>query len=227
MQKALKETKKPEETEELILRFNKTRMFFAEEEEEEEAKIVVSLKDITERKKAEESLKQRLEFEKTVSGISSRFINISNIDDAINISLADIGSLSGAGRVYLFLFREDNATMDNIYEWCAEGVSSQIDNLQNLSSNTVPWWMKKLRNGEVIHIKDVSKLPSEAKVEKEILESQNIKSLLVLPLNIRGKLAGFIGFDNVVRTGEWNNDDFDLLRISSEIIGNALEAQAD
>ena len=41
---------------ELILQFNTARMFLAEEEEEEEANIVVSLLDITERKRAEEEI---------------------------------------------------------------------------------------------------------------------------------------------------------------------------
>jgi len=44
---------------ELILQFDTARIFFAEEEEEEEeASIVVSLKDITERKKAEKELRE-------------------------------------------------------------------------------------------------------------------------------------------------------------------------
>ncbi|MBU4312410.1 MAG: PAS domain S-box protein, partial [Candidatus Omnitrophica bacterium] len=180
-------------------------------------------RDITERKRIEGFINRRLEFEKTASHVSFRFINLTNINDAINTSLADMGKLTGASRSYLFLFKEDGEKMDNTYEWYAEGVSPQIDNLQNLPSDMVPWWMRKLRNGEVIHIKDVSKLPLEARVEKEILEKQDIKSLLVLPVYIRRELIGFIGFDNVVRTGEWKEDDLALLRISSEIIGNALE----
>ena len=48
----------PNEIDELILEFDAARMFFAEEEEEEEASFVVSLKDITERKRAEEALKK-------------------------------------------------------------------------------------------------------------------------------------------------------------------------
>ncbi|MBU2584996.1 MAG: PAS domain S-box protein [Bacteroidetes bacterium] len=46
-----------DQTDEIVIEFNHSRMFLAEEEEEEEASIVVSLKDITERKKSEESLK--------------------------------------------------------------------------------------------------------------------------------------------------------------------------
>ena len=179
--------------------------------------------DITEHRRAEETIKRRLEFEKTVSTISSRFINVSNIDDAINTSLGDMGRACGVSRTYLFLFHQDGAFMDNTHEWCAEGVSPQIDNLQNLPCEMLPWWMRKLHNDSVIHITDVSKMPAEAKAEKEVLENQDIKSLLVLPIYLKGELAGFIGFDNVMETGEWSNDDLALLRTSSEIIGNALE----
>ena len=48
--------KKFDETEELVLELDMARIIFAEEEEEEEARIVVSIKDITESKKAEEEL---------------------------------------------------------------------------------------------------------------------------------------------------------------------------
>ena len=178
---------------------------------------------ITKLRPVEETIRFRLEFEKTISSVSSRFVGISDIDDAITDALEDIGKLSGASRAYLFLFNEDGATMDNTHEWCANGVSPQIDNLQNCSMDVAPWWMKKLRNNETIHITDVSKLPMEAQAEKEILEKQDIKSLFVLPLYIGGELNGFIGFDNVVETGGWSDNDIMLLRTSSEILGNALE----
>ena len=174
-------------------------------------------------KQAEKTIEFKLELEKTISSISSRLVGIYDIDDAITAMLGDIGKLSGASRAYLFLFNEDGTTMDNTHEWCAEGVSLQIDNLKNCPMDMAPWWMEKLRNNETIHITDVSKLPVEAQAEREILESQDIKSLLVLPLYIGGELNGFIGFDNVAETGRWTDNDVPLLRISSEILGNALE----
>lgn len=178
--------------------------------------------DITETVKAEEQIKRRLEFEKTISRISSRFVRFSDIDETINTSLGEVGLVSGASRVYLFLFNNDTTKMDNTHEWCADGVSPQIDRLKNLPSAMFPWWMEKLKKPEVIHIRDVSKLPA-ANAEKEILESQDIKSLLVLPVNIKDKLIGFLGFDDVMETGVWSTEDIALLRVLSEIIGNAFE----
>ncbi len=191
--------------------------------DEKKGIVQVIVRDITERKRMEETINRRLKFEETVACISSRFISYSNIDGSINNSLADIGHLSGASRTYVFTFRENGAMMNNTHEWCGEGVSPQIDNLQDLPSEMFPWWMAKLRKGEVIHVKNVSKMPAEAKAEKEILESQDVRSLLVLPLNVEGKLAGFIGFDNIMEVGKWRDEDLAILRVFSEILGNALE----
>ncbi|MFH1903936.1 MAG: ATP-binding protein [bacterium] len=59
---------KGKETEGLVLEFDVARMFLAEEEEEEEeeASIVVSLKDVTERKKAEKVLQENKEFNRAL-----------------------------------------------------------------------------------------------------------------------------------------------------------------
>ena len=75
--------------------------------------------------------------------------------------------------------------------------------------------------GEAIHIADASKMTDLT--EKQMLLSQGIKSALVLPLSNKGKLIGFIGFDNINETGEWDDNKLAILRMSAEIIGNALE----
>jgi len=178
-----------------------------------------------ERKKIEKKLKQRLIFEKTVSTVSSRFIAVKNINLAINQTLRDIGRLSGASRAYIFFFSKDGKIMSNTHEWCRKNVSPQIKNLQNIPSNSLPWWVAQLRKGNTIHITDVSKMPKAAKATQKLLKSQSIKSLLVIPLHTGGKLIGFAGFDDVAQAGEWNDDDLMLLRICSEIVGKALESE--
>jgi len=177
--------------------------------------------DITERKRAEEAMRRRLEFEKIVSAMSSRFI-ASDIDGTVEAALGDMGRLSGASRVYLFLFDERRTVMNNTHEWCAAGVAPQIDNLQNLPTNTFGWWMDKLLRGEVIRIPDVSGLPAEAQAERKILEEQDIQSVLVFPLGVGGRLGGFVGFDDVFEARGWSEEDLSLLQICSDVIGNAI-----
>jgi len=92
--------------------------------------IAERLGRIVEYKQAEETIKLRLESEKTISKISSRFVTALNLDDAINKSLKDMGVLTTASRSYLFMLKKDATFMDNTHEWCAEGVTPQIDNCE-------------------------------------------------------------------------------------------------
>jgi PAS domain S-box-containing protein len=177
--------------------------------------------ELNERKRATEIIQRRLEFEETIAKVSSRFVGLANIDMAINDSLADIGILNQASRGYLFLLDSGNNIMNRTHDWYADGVSPLTNGLKSIPWEMFPEWMVKLSNGEAIHIADASKIPDIT--EKQMLQSQGIKSALVLPLSIHGKLAGFIGFDNIDEAGEWDDNNIAFLRISSEIIGNALE----
>ena len=187
-------------------------------------------RNVTEQKRAMEHLKQadralarRLFLEELMSAASGRFVGLYDMDEAIDETLQDIGTASGASRSYLFIFKANGILMDNTHEWCAPGVPPEKDNLQDLPSSTLPWWMKTLKQERLIHITDVDSLPEEAVAEREILQAQNIKSLIVIPVVIGGELSGFIGFDNVERSGIWNYEDISVLKMVSEIIGRALE----
>jgi len=168
-------------------------------------------------------INQRLEFERIVATVSSRFVGVGDLDKTIMDSLEDIGNLSSADRAYLFLYDNENETMSNTHEWCAEGIQPERPNLQNIPVELFPWWQEKMENGEIIHIPDLESLPDGASVEKEILSQQNIKSLVALPVSTKDTLIGFIGFDDVVNTGEWNKTDLVILNTVSEIIGNAFQ----
>ena len=178
--------------------------------------------DITQRKRTEEILRHRTDFEKTVATISRRFVTLSDFDAAVNASLQDAGLLCKAGRAYLFQFRDNDSVVDNTHEWCDSGVTSEINNLQNIPVSTFPWVIKNLQEGKVVHMEDISKMPDEAIAERTEFERQSIKSILLLPIHIEKKLLGFIGFDNVKSTGRWSEDDVTLLNIMSEILGNAI-----
>lgn len=186
------------------------------------SQYIISALDITAQKEAERALLRRLDFEKIAAQVSSRFVK-ETFDEAVEFALEEIGGFARAGRAYLFLLRDGGCIMDNTHEWCAAGVSPQKENLQGLTTAAFPWWMDKLERGEIIHVTDVSQMPAEAGAEKEILESQDIKSLLVLPVFSGKTLAGFIGLDNVEAAGSWREEDILLLNLCAEVIGGALE----
>ncbi|MBM4146127.1 MAG: PAS domain S-box protein [Nitrospira sp.] len=181
-------------------------------------------KEITERKKAEDELNRKVEFEKLIMKISTQFIHLQSdmIDAEINNALQIIGTFANVDRSYIFLFSKEGQFMDNLYEWSAEGIEPQIDNLQGLSAENLKWWVDKLDRFENIHIPRVAELPSEASAEKEILQAQDIQSLIIVPMIFSGCLIGFLGFDSVRTEKTWDEEDITLLRIVGEIITNAL-----
>jgi DNA-binding CsgD family transcriptional regulator len=82
--------------------------------------------------------------------------------------------------------------------------------------------MDRLNAFENIHIPCVSDLPTEASAEKEILQSQDIQSLIVVPVISGGSLLGFMGFDSVRVEKTWAPETITLLQLIAEIFANAL-----
>jgi PAS domain S-box-containing protein len=187
--------------------------------------LVGIARDITEHKMAEEALKSQLGLEQVVAAVSTSFINLApdQIDDGISRALETIGVFSGVDRSYVFLFYDNWTKMDNTHEWCAEGIEPQIDNLKAMSVDVLPWWMDRLNRFENIHIPRVADLPAEASAEKAILQSQDIQSLVVVPIVYGNSLLGFLGFDSVRVEKIWSEEWIMLLQLIGEIFANALE----
>jgi signal transduction histidine kinase len=171
----------------------------------------------------EKRLIRQLEIERLISKIARNFVHLNQIDSSTKEALKAIGEFSHASRAYIFEFQDNNVYMDNTFEWCAIGVSEEIDNLKDQEISLFPWWFKRLSTGNVLNIYDVSALEEEAIHEKEILQMQGIKSVLVLPIMIKGELRGFVGFDNVDSVGVWNKDDEVILGLAAEFFSNAFE----
>jgi len=172
-----------------------------------------------------DDLKSKYEARALLLEISQNFTKaaFNDIDDIINLTLQQIGEYDNDDRSYVFFFSQDASLASNTHEWCREGINPQIDNLQNSPTDCLFWYFNKLRNNENIVIPTVKELPPEAQAEKELLQAQDIQSLLVVPIVSEKKLIGFLGFDSVRKEKTWSDDTVMLLNIVANIIANALE----
>jgi len=177
-----------------------------------------------ERRHAERKLRYREKFENLVAEISARFVDAhaEEINKEINRALRLIGKFSDVDRAYLFQFRQDGQLMDNTHEWTAEGIEPERENLQELPTDTFPWWMRKLRRRETIHVPRVADMKPEAGAEQEILQSQDIQSVIVVPIVSHSNLLGYMGFDSVRSEKSWPDDIITLLQMVAEVFGNSL-----
>lgn len=147
---------------------------------------------------------------------------LEEVDSAVNTTLSRLGEYTEVDRVYIFEYEPYADVVNNTYEWCAAGISPEIDNLQGIPFEAVPRWKEKFSRNEYVYIPSVSEIDEEYRVEKEILEPQGIVSLLALPLYYGDKLYGFIGFDSVRRQREWSVEHINLLRLAGDIIAGTL-----
>ncbi|MFQ6079806.1 MAG: MEDS domain-containing protein, partial [Thermodesulfobacteriota bacterium] len=183
------------------------------------------LQNLAERKRVEEALQYRIEFENLITAISTNFINLApdEIDSGINHALRTIGEFADVDRSYVFLFSDNGTKMDMTHEWCDEGIEPLLQIPKGLSVDDFPWQTEKIKRRETIHIPRVADLPSEASALREDLQSQEVESLIQVPMICGESVVGFLGFDSQRWEKTWTEDIIALLRIVGDIFTNALE----
>ena len=177
------------------------------------------------RKRVEESLQYRIKIEKCVAAISTKFNSLSSdeVDSGINWALQAIGQFSDIDRGYVFLLSNKTGNISKVYEWCDEKIESQIEKLKGRQLAEFPLLLENLSKLKNIHIRNVAELPAQAKAEKEMLHSQNIKSIVFVPMVYSGVLVGALRFDWIWNETAWLEEDITLLKMVGETIVNALE----
>ncbi|MBM3712138.1 MAG: diguanylate cyclase, partial [Actinobacteria bacterium] len=185
----------------------------------------IIFRDITEKEKTENILRNRIRFSKLVARISASFISSppKDINNKIDKALKIIGKFANVDRSYIFLTKKNGKYMDNTNEWAAEGITAQKDNLRMIPCFQFKWWVDKLLHYEDIYFEDIAKMPPEADKIAEFLKSQDIKSIAVVPIFYKNRLEGFLGFDSVKDKKKWSEEELSLLRIVGNIFVNAIE----
>ncbi len=169
----------------------------------------------------EKKLQFKTRLQELLVDISNKYINLplDQIDFKINKSLGDLGKFIGADRFYIFDYDFDQQTCSNTYEWCAEGIEAQIDELQNVPFEYFPEWLNAHCKGETLYVEDVLALDPEDNL-RIILEPQGIKSLVAVPIMDADKCIGFTGFDAVIDYHTYSSEEVELLKVFAQMLVN-------
>lgn len=119
----------------------------------------------------------------------------SDPETSLRIAIEYLGKALGGERVYIF---EKNAQGgdDNTYEWVANGVSPQKDNLQNVPPEVCEGWYRAFADDKCVVIDDTEDVRTKNPLQYEMLKQQDISSITVVPLYEDGRVIGFYGVDN-------------------------------
>jgi two-component system sensor histidine kinase/response regulator len=107
------------------------------------------------------------------------------------------------------------------HEWCDQGITSIIDDHKNISLANFPWISEQLETGETLNIPQVDKLSLEAQLERESLETNQVRSLLIVPMMNVNQIVGYIGLNRINRWGEWLTEDINLLKLIGKFLAIA------
>ncbi|MBQ7017595.1 MAG: GAF domain-containing sensor histidine kinase [Bacteroidales bacterium] len=129
--------------------------------------------------------------------IMSHLLHSENLNFGINQILQEAMEKLGGDRAYIFSYDHGQKVQNCIYEVVSESGLAEIEQLQGVPFDATAWWNREMISDRAIYMHKLEELPPEAKSEYEILDAQNIKSILVEPLIINGKTWGYVGIDFV------------------------------
>ncbi len=144
---------------------------------------------------------------------------------AIQEVLAKLGNAADASRAYIFRNHQDGdgpLLCSHHYEWVAPGGLPQID---DPDTHNIPWegsgldsWLEVLREGRMVtaHTRMLA-------TDLQQRLGPTIRSLILIPILVRGNWWGFLGFDQCDREREWSDAEQDSFRAASDMLGAAIE----
>ncbi len=150
-----------------------------------------------------------------------RLYTAKNVEEAVNELISSLGKKMNVSRVYIFENSDDNKFCHNTFEWCNEGISPEIGNLQNISYETdIPNYDKNFNEQGVFYCPDINTQPKHI---YDIVAPQGIKSMLHCAIRQDGVFRGYIGFDECVQQRLWTKHEIDMLTFFSEILSVFLQ----
>lgn len=144
-------------------------------------------------------------------------------NDLFSSLLSRCGSVIGGDRAFLFSYDFEAGQLHNTYEWCADGIASEIEVLQNLPLKLFPEIFKAHLSGQPYIVRDTGILHPESETRK-ILELQGIKTLITAPIGTDCDCIGFIGIDFVKQSCDVGPEEVHLLTTLARLI-RAFEAK--
>ncbi len=159
------------------------------------------------------------------ASVASLLLRGQNIREMVAETLKIMGRAAGASRCYWYENRqEENGGIHMALqaEWCAPGVTSLEEEeacRDKIYANGLSRWLEEFSKGNFIsgRAKD---FPPE---EQRVLNALKVRTILMIPLFVFDRLAGFIGFDSCTSNHPWKEAEVNLLQTTARFLSKAFE----
>ncbi|HUL37050.1 MAG TPA: GAF domain-containing protein [Thermodesulfobacteriota bacterium] len=172
----------------------------------------------------EDREQSRVAFQRDIISILTQLITLP-LDETVSgieKALRSIGEFFQADRSYFIFTSDRGKTIEDTYEWCADGTERQIKDLNGFLLEIFGWEWDIFTRLEPLSIPHVADLPPKTFLEKRVFQTLGIQSFALIPLAIEGVCIGLLGLDSIRSERDWIRKDLELLKGTGEAIVNIL-----
>ena len=136
-----------------------------------------------------------------------------------------LGSVFHVSRVYMVENTynvDERMVQQRQFEWCAANIQPCKNNpaLQHLYyEDVMPNWRRQLSQGKMV----AGVLADFSSKERRFLITQGIQAILIFPLLVSGRFAGFLAFDDCLVPRQWQPSEISLLQVVTTSIAMVRE----
>ena len=166
------------------------------------------------------SLEELLAFERLLSDLSARFANVADdqVIAEIESALKQLLTFLGFDRSAFWEFVDD----EKQYFLCSVAVEGVEPPLRGPIPADLSWFARELRAGRTIVIRSDKDIPPDAAAAAEYNRRAGIRSVLVIPLPVGGRVIAAIGFGAFSSTREWPAEFIARITVIGEVMAQAL-----
>jgi len=179
--------------------------------------------------KFSEEIKFQHEFQPAVIEILKKIIQIDleSLEEAVNYILERIGLCCGIDRCYIYQCYDRDRFIKNNFVWLSEKLEQKQQSSREFIRDIKAFWMEKLHNTDYLIMSDFKSRSEFSKEERILLERQNVKSLIVFPMQVEKDLFGFFGFDFISKSHSFRDYEIQALKMLTEILSGLFAKNLD
>jgi PAS domain S-box-containing protein len=182
-------------------------------------------RDITARKRLEEDLQDRLDFEALLAKLARGFLEAppEQFSQLMDQSLAAVGKQFDADRIGIYEFTENLEFSEFTHEYCAPGIApllgtSPFRGQRSTRADKHGIWQRFIRGDRLI-FRSPGELAGDPAMQQAYAEHP-VKSLMQVPLKSGSRVVGFLFQDSVHRERDWSEREI----LQFEIVASLLSA---
>jgi PAS domain S-box-containing protein len=181
--------------------------------------------DVTEQKRIERKLAEKLRLQRLLADLSARFVGLptAKVDAAIEHTQRLIAETLGLDRSTLWQVAEHGPGMVLTHCWQRPGWPPLPPGFS--TEGKLPWVHSRLMKGKSICFSRLEDLLPDAAQDIEVIRLYGPKSNVTFPLIANERVFGALAFSTLGAERGWREDELVELELVAQIIGNVVGRQ--